>query len=215
MPNSFHYSAWTYLDQWLTKDESFHLVLKFEARETTSPTDGASALAQFATYYGVARTLPIIDETPRLLAAYKALCEIEPPTEDDVVTKVQQLETHLLSLYDRPGASRKTGSPLSAASKFLWIRFRTPVIIYDSLTTRYLAKHGYKCDGYAGFYGDWIDEYARHEQEIREACAALIGVKHFTWASERSDQDLGALVNSPWFMRGVLDHYMQNAPGAA
>lgn len=204
MPINFFYAAYSYLDEWMRKDSLFHSVLAYENSAGISDTAGRECLVKVATYYSVARTLRNIEEEDRLQSAYDALLSTEPPTRQNVVQEVEAFTKILGDKY-------KT-TPLSAASKFLWMRFRSPVVIYDSLACEYLVNKecGFKYEGYSTYCAAWRLQYQEHEQEVREACAELINFKKFTLASEIQDDDLVEWTSSEWFMERVFDHFMIN-----
>jgi hypothetical protein len=201
MRATVYYAAYSYLDQWVYRDSRFHRSLAFDSCPTSVPKNGVSVLAEVAACYGVARTLKTIDEEFRLDGAYKALQAIEQPTEIDVVNKVVAFSHDLGRAY---------GSiPLSAASKFLWMRFRSPVVIYDSVVSKWLWKTcGYCYDGYANYYSLWLKKYSEFEEEIEQACAELTQIKKFTLACEVSDEQLTAWTSSRWFRERTFDHFM-------
>jgi hypothetical protein len=204
MPNNFYYAAYSYLDEWMQKDSRFHQILAFERRAETSATAGAECLVEVAKHYKVIRTLRRTEENFRLEAAYKALHATEPPTESDVVEKVEAFARALGNKYG--------GIALSASSKILWMRFRSPVIIYDSIVADWLCKNcGYKDDGYPNYHRIWSRKYREYEEEIEDACAELNSVKKFTLAREVSAAQLSEWANSKWFKQRVFDHFILNA----
>jgi hypothetical protein len=199
--NNFYYAAYSYLDEWMSQDSQFHKALAFESIDKPSLQDGARELVRFATYYGVIRTLKDNGEQPRLRGAYEALQATELPTPATRVNQVLALTENLQACY----GSR----PLSAATKFLWIRFRSPIIICDSLASEWLWKKcGYRYDGYESYCEIWAAKYAEYENKIREACAALTDVKKFTLARNMPDEQLSELTSSAWFAARVFDHFL-------
>ena len=189
----------------MSKDKRFHDVLAFETQDAVSGTSGRECLVEFATYYGVIRTLRVTAEAFRLQGAYEALCATRIPRGADVVEMVCEFAR---ALGDRYGAL-----PLSAASKFLWVRFRSPVVVYDMLVSDGLhLRYGYKYDGYPNYYKIWTTSYRENEERIREACNELNAIKKFTLASEVPQKDLSELISRQWFMERVFDHAMQMPP---
>jgi len=103
--------------------------------------------------------------------------------------------------------------PLSAASKFMWIVFRSPVVIYDSTVSAWLSHYaGYNYGGYSSYYEVWHREYERFEPYVRVACGELPGIKRFTHACDVSDNVLNKWTVRRWFMERVFDHFMLNEP---
>lgn len=206
MPNNFYCAANLYLNEWMWKDSRFHRILAFERRDETSAEKGRECLVEVAEDYKVIRTLRRTGESLRLQAAYEALEATEIPNEGDVVRKVESFADVLRGHYGV--------FALSAASKFLWMRFRSPVIIYDSFVSAWLRKnYGYKGDGYSNYYRIWSSKYQEYEDQIRCACTELKEVKRFTRAYGVSDEKLSELATSRWFMERVFDHFMLYALG--
>jgi len=201
--NNLYYSAYSYLDEWMREDRHFHQVLAFEKANEIPAAKGIECLVKVAKYYKVIRTLKTTEENFRLEAAYEALLAIEPLNKEDVVRKVENFAEVLGKVY---------GSiALSAASKFLWMRFRSPVIIYDSIASGWLCKNcNYNYDGYSNYHQIWSSKYREYEEHIREACAELKYIKKFTLACEIPDKELSEWTISQWFMERVFDHFMLN-----
>ncbi len=203
MENRFYYSASTYLDEWMARDRGYHERLAYIAHGQISDTEGIEWLVKTATYYRVIRTLKTIEEKPRLLAAYNLLLAIQPPAGiEDVVRSVESLAEDLRIVYGT--------TPLSAASKFLWMRFRSPIVIYDSIAAGWLKNQGYKDDGYRSYIATWSKKYREFEEEIAQACGELKLFKKFTLASGTSDELLTEWTSSRWFRERVFDHFMLN-----
>jgi hypothetical protein len=95
------------------------------------------------------------------------------------------------------------------------MRFRTPIVIYDSLVGAYLAaeNRGYDNRTSESFHSAWRENYLRNQKAIRAACDELISIKKFTLASGCEDEDVSNWTNSEWFRERVFDHFMQiNSP---
>jgi hypothetical protein len=204
MASNVFYSAYSYLDEWMRQDFSFHRILSFERRDKASGTTGAECLVKVANSYKVIRTLRKTGESPRLKAAYEALQATGPLENGNVVSVVDTFATALCEIYGT--------FALSAASKFLWMRFRSPVIIYDSIVSKWLSKNcnDYLDEDYSSYHRIWSRKYQQYEEQIREACAELKSIKKFTHACEVSEDQLSEWTTSPWFMERVFDHYMLN-----
>jgi hypothetical protein len=196
MLNNFHYGAYSYLDEWMRKDRRFHETLSNRAEASVA----RRCLVDVATYYGVIRTLKKeARETDRLLPVLEALQEVEIISENNVVQTVEAFANALGKTYG--------GFPLSAASKFLWMRFRTPVVIYDSIVSEWLSKNcGYKYDGYRNYFELWSRAYSNCKEPIQQACTDLASIKKFTLACENSDDEVSLWSASEWFQQRVFDH---------
>jgi hypothetical protein len=202
MKATVHYAAYSYLDEWMYRDSRFHRALAFGA-QAKSTEEGTRVLVETASYYGVARTLRKTNETSRMDLAYRALQDTQFTDGDNVVGLVEDFAKSLQAAYGLYA--------LSAASKFLWMRFRSPVVIYDSVVSEWLHKNcGYSYDGYRSYYDLWSAKYLDSAEQIKHACAELTeaAVKKFTLACEISDEELADWTTSRWFRERVFDHYM-------
>ena len=199
---NFYYAAYSYLDEWARKDKQFHETLAFDGGRNISEPVGAECLVDVAKYYGVIRTLRKNEEQPRLKTAYSALLAIESINENTMIEVVEDFVSTLAVTY--------RARPLSAASKFLWMRFRSPVLMYDLLVSKWLCEHSdyKKDDGYANFCSAWKRSYQGYESEVRKAASALKTVKDFTLACNVSNDEFESWISSTWFHHRVFDHYM-------
>ena len=203
MLNNFLYSAYSYLDEWMQRDRCFYTALAFERENQLSVEEGANCLVEVAKYYKVIRTLTDTGEKPRLKAGYEALQATGPLVDGDAAGMVERFAKSLHTSYGKYA--------LSAASKFLWMRFRSPVIIYDKFAAEWLSKHcGYTGGGYSSYHKIWSREYPQFQERIREACRDLQNVKRFTLACNVSEEQFSEWITSRWFMERVLDHHMVN-----
>jgi len=184
VPANFFYAAYSYLDEWMSKDKRFHEVLTCEKADVDA-NEGRKTLVEVATYYGVSRTLKVIaGDGVRLESAYRILASTTSSGLDDVPKMVENFAAELGNVYGH--------LPFSAASKFLWMRFRSPIVIYDSLAAAYLAaeNRGYDNRNFASFCSAWRTNYLQNEEEIKAACEELVSIKKFTLASECKDEDV-------------------------
>jgi hypothetical protein len=203
VPENFHYHAFSYLDDWCQGDLRFTECMGFT--EGTLPNPKApECLVEAATYNQVIRNFKMLEEGQRLGSAWNALQRIEKPTSaSDAVQKVEDLAKELQAIYG--------SHVISAASKFLWLRFNeNSIIIYDSRAARWLSKMGDCLEGcsYEQYCLAWSISYQSHKATIAEACKDLCSIKKFTLASELPDEELSSLVSSNWFMERVFDRYL-------
>jgi hypothetical protein len=184
-------------------DQRFTISLGYQAGQRFSESDG-QYLVEMAKAYGIIRNFKVIEEKPRLKAALDILERSQLPTPENAVDIVERLAKELQKIYGK--------TPLSAASKFLWMRFKSPIIIYDQLANTWLrVNSGYKDDSYMNYCKFWREEYIKRESDIRDACAELATFKQFTFASGVDDITLSEWTRSTWFRERVFDHFMLNA----
>jgi hypothetical protein len=202
-----HYAAYSYLDEYWTVDEptmgALRLAAEFGSTDEQKRKSAREALCNFAQHYGVIRTLHNrgLDEPQRLSGALGILRGIpDLTTESEAVVAVEEFASELGSLYG--------GKPLSAATKFLWLRFPHLVIIYDSLAWKWLGNNSglRNSDSYQTYTRLWRDSFEGHAGDISLACAELVEIKRFTKAVDVPYKNLRTLLSSNWFRQRVFDH---------
>jgi hypothetical protein len=196
---NFKYYAINYLDDWCESDRGF--VEGICASENHDQR--LACLWKAANYYKVARTLPVIPEKRRLGRALESIDAVaDSITADNVDAIVWELEKTFQSVYGKYA--------LSAASKFLWIRHRSPVVIYDGQAYQTLKRLGPKfaAGSYKTYRRQWVRHFAEHIDAIQKACAGLHRVKDFSLAHDMPDSELAALAAERWFHERVFDKFL-------
>lgn len=90
---------------------------------------------------------------------------------------------------------------LSAASKLLWFKFKSPIIIYDNLAlkglNKRLAHRGVKVreQNYAEYYKEWRTEYGKVEGAILKICKQHL-------------DKIDSVASEGWFRERVFDRYL-------
>lgn len=207
--NNFKFFALAYLNDWWQYDEQFVRGLRPQGssrRET---------LVKAATYYQVIRSFSKggdVNASQRLGNALKELDAvlsgvnntIRPANVDALVT---DLAIRLGSVYKKKDNAQEL---VSAASKFLWIRRRLPVVIYDrrakTCLTILKAKPG---TTYASFRKAWQTEFPKYKVRIRSACHDLrqSSVKNFA-PSGIARRRLNSVLRTRWFHERVFDKFL-------
>ena len=140
----------------------------------------------FALEYDVKRGLPRVAPVLTILDEYGSL-EL---TRETLVPIVTELRRRLASAYNMSDL-------LSAATKFLWLQHRHPVVIYDGNVRGAL---GSPYGDYSAYLERWHERYEELEDEIRIATDALASTP-------------GLPADTEWFRRRVFDIYMWNSGG--
>lgn len=198
MIESMEFLALQYLNDWCSDEHA--LVSGLHLDEARG--DRLACLRRAATYYKVARNFPLRDED-RLSGALAALDAIGPSiTDANVDSAVGDLAAKFQSTYGTLA--------ISAASKFLWLRYKSPVIIFDGRAVRCLQKRDRTCDlsEYPAYRELWRRRFAERASTIRSACARLLQVKTFSLAYEMPEVQFVKLVESTWFHERVFDTYL-------
>lgn len=102
---------------------------------------------------------------------------------------------------------------LSDASKLLWLRKRSPIIIFDSRARKALNNLSYniRATDYSEYLNCWRKEFLTREDAIRAAASRLPDVKDFTTMWSDKDDTLLDIVKSDWFIERVFDRYLWEA----
>jgi len=195
-------AAFSYLDQWCNADKRFTegiAIGQVNDRRVRS-------IQEAANFYGVSRSLPMLkSERHRLERALDEVFSVpEPAMNDDrsVIEAVDDLAHRFKTVYGR--------FALSAASKLLWLRFKSPIVIYDSRAQSALTKLArrpnrweYKC-----YLPKWREQFTSHRGEIAAACNELDRVREFSPADTMSDDEFAETTAAPWFHERVFDRYL-------
>ena len=95
---------------------------------------------------------------------------------------------------------------LSATTKFLWLKMKSPIIIYDSRARKALGAALGEIDEY---YSRWREKFKGCEQQIRDACTSLQKVHEYTENPEvATPQYIAKTAAHPWFRERVFDVYL-------
>ena len=195
MNKNFHYFAMSYLNDWLDIDCSLFKRLNSQCAQT-----GREALFGIAKQYRVIRCFrtEYENKVKRLEPAYDRLQKInESDLKKSAIYAVNKLETKLARHY-----RQKT---LSAASKFLWFKFRSPVVIYDSRAVRTLKQK--TTDDYKTYYLAWQEKYECYEEKIKQCCDLLPEAKEYV-VTDLSEGKICEIVSEPWFRERVFDKFL-------
>ena len=202
MNENFHYFALSYLNDWLDIDRPL-----FEHLDSQCPETGREALVSIANEYRVARCFPkeYEEDGDRLGPAYDRLQEVDRPgSRPSAIDAVNELEFELTGFYGN--------RTLSAASKFLWFKFRSPVVIYDSRAVHTLELR--RADCYETYYSAWRAMYLScegktksYEEQIKQCCKSLPRARKYT-AAKLSEDKIRAITNKRWFRERVFDKFL-------
>ena len=100
---------------------------------------------------------------------------------------------------------------LSAASKLLWLRDRSPYLLYDMRAVTALGRLGnkFKKADYRAYFEIWTKEYEKRRRPISDASRGLVALpKNYTAAFYLVDDELAKIVHEPWFCERVFDIYL-------
>lgn len=193
------YAALATLNLWLMTDASVHADLNNGSNEKK-----LAALARGAHRWGFDSELLGCHEEGTGLARFQpALAFLDglelPDFEGDVTTIITKT-AHRLSL--RYG----NRNLVSATTKLLWMKFKSPIIVYDADTELALGT-----DLLRRFYDQWHARFAVYESEVLDACESLQHVLNYVCDPEISSAEfVQNLAAESWFQQRVFGSYLAN-----
>lgn len=159
------------------------------------------ALTKAATHFRVARNLPTEhDSDQRYEPVHKALSHIGSVSSENLVGIVGSVEREISRHY----GNRKT---LSLTTKFLRLKFQSPVRIYDRQARVALKTSP---NDYTEFNEAFTHQFRKHESEILRACERLGDVIRYTTMPDLCEEELEKITSSEWFAERVFDIYLWN-----
>lgn len=198
--DNFNYFSLLYLNDWKLWDEPFSYGILSENQE-----DSRQTLCKAAKYYKIMRNFENIQESEgRLAAARSMLLDVQGPiTAENICNHVNSLAANFRDTYGR--------NAVSAASKLLWLIFKSPVIIFDSRAAKWLYDAKYletKTADYNSYRIAWLNAFQESEHDLENACNKLVHAKSFSLASDMNDNNFKNLVTERWFRERVFDKYI-------
>ena len=194
---NFNFFALLYLNDWYRFDRGFISGLSVsQTREIRR-----KCLERVANDYRVARNFKKLNEEAdnRLARALDALDSFSRPNSgEDVDSAVIGLSEKFCSYYGT--------NAVSAASKFLWMQYQSPVIIFDGRAVQCLSL--LKTTNYPTYRKEWLSRYSEHEPSILKALTELPLVKKFSLAHRMPDTEFGQLIANKWFQERVFDKFL-------
>lgn len=192
---TFEYCSLHYLNQWFTYDMGYCKVFA-DGNENEKLT----ALKNAGGFYGVARNLPSEYDEGKGLDRYKPVLDIIDPLEpkhfeNNTVEKILEVGKRISEKYGNRGV-------LSLTTKFLWIKIKQPILIYDSQARLALGSDNGVLDDY---YRRWFKEFNVHQAEIVEVCSKLPAMKKY---AANQEVDIRSIALETWFHERVFDIYL-------
>ncbi|WP_138519126.1 hypothetical protein [Limnobacter alexandrii] len=196
---TFDYCSLYYLNQWLTYDRGYCQALSKGNEEKK-----LSALKSAGGFYRVARNLPSEFDEKKGLKRYQPVLEIldgvsKEHFRDDQVKKILEIEREISGKYGNR-------SVLSLTTKFLWLKIKQPVLIYDSQAR---IAVGSENGDLAGYYKKWNESFEIHKEQIQKSCSKLPELNLYAVDQEVGTKEYIKEVSSKsWFQERVFDIYL-------
>ena len=199
---SLEYCSLHFAEYWFGTEKAITNKLKSPDRNLR-----LKALANGASYFRVARTLPRAADVNLGKPRYgPLLCILE---DADHQWREGQEMTSLVDRVRNAIGGVYGGSPLSAASKFLWLLNKDPFVIFDSRARRHL---GTPEGEYEKFVAKWEESYSSLRDTIRRASCSLSTMRLYLSAGQSlTDDKVAETVHQEWFARRVHDIYLWEA----
>lgn len=194
------YCAIHYANQWFGTDKEYCKVLASGSR-----TQQRDALKKAGAFYRVARNFQTKFDEERGDQRFDRLIDMlarvqRQPFINDTAGRVQAFADRLSQHY---GGYEVT----SGASKFLWLKLKSPIVIYDANVRKGLRLKA-NCE-YAAYLERWKSEYDNLSGRIDRACRELVNVRGYVYNSNvLSEQKFRMLTEKRWFKERVLDMFL-------
>jgi len=196
---TFEYCSLHYLNQWLAYDRNYCQTLS-----TGDERGKLSVLKSAGSFYGVARNLPSEFDVKKGFKRYQPVLEIldgvsKEQFKDEPVKTILKIEREISEKYGNR-------SVLSLTTKFLWLKIKQPVLIYDSQAR---VAVGSKNGDLVGYYKKWYEGFEIHKKQIVEACSKLPELNLYAVDQEIGTKEYINEVSSKlWFQERVFDIYL-------
>lgn len=190
----FEFFALRFWEQWQRKEERLYQVLR------TAPTE--QDIREALNHFQVARTFKELRGEGR--TAYIRDCLIRVRDDSTLPQPHEKVERLVDELSKNFGSSN-----ISAASKLLWLSFRSPYVIYDRRAAETLREQfGARFQGYQQYAAAWRTAYKENERAIGKAVEELPKARLFMRSEPPQDLDIVSVAKEAWFKERVFDLYL-------
>lgn len=196
---TFEYCSLHYLNQWLTYDRGY-----CESLSNGSTEEKLSVLKSAGGFYRVSRNLPSEFDEKKGLARYQPVLDTLDSVcsehfTNNIVEKIWEIESKISAKYGK----RRV---LSLTTKFLWLKIKDPILLYDSQARIAL---GTKDDDLPAYYQKWGEGFEQHEKDIKKACSQLSDLHLYAVDQRNGTREYIKEVSSnSWFHKRVFDIYL-------
>lgn len=199
MIQSFEYSSLYYLNQWLSYDKGY-----CSALSGTNQKEKLSVLKSAGGFYRVARNIPTAFDEEIGIERYQPVLDIIDNLSidqfrEDPVKRILEIEAEISNKY----GNRRV---LSLTTKFLWLKFKSPILIYDSRARIAVESNDGDLQGY---YENWLAEFENHKEEIQSVCTRLSSLSLYAVdQSVATEEYINEISSSKWFHERVFDIHL-------
>jgi hypothetical protein len=196
----FEFCALRFLILWETEEKKLHSALR------TSPPLALDYVRKSLNHYGVARNFKGLSQDKTAAFIQKSLCAISDTPTLTPEKKVVKLAKKFKGKFRQHN--------LSASSKLLWLRNKTPYILYDKRAVDALSAMDPKFNKsdyqkYQKYCKSWRSMYSKKKKDILRAAEKLKKIpRDFMPPSTPSDEKLFPMVTKKWFLERIFDIYL-------
>jgi len=192
----YEYCAYRYLELWERFEKPLYSAM--------SGVHSAIQIRVALKYYKVARNFKGLKKDGVAEKISKQLLEVDG-CEKSYSDKVKDLAERF------KGKDSFGQYNLSAASKLLWLRNRSPYLIYDKRAVTALNRLGNRLKNadYTLYCDAWLKEYKERSGGISSAAHGLVNLpRKYTATFTLTNDELIEIVHSKWFIERVFDIYL-------
>ena len=193
--NKFADYAEAYLKQWKTLDKRGREI--FTNPKDKSLKERAKALDGVLWKYCVNDNFEG-KGTPREQRDFETILKIVDEIPESELSRDEALAT--MERVYKKFCKHYPQRPFVATSKILWLKFRSPIVVYDKYVAIVVRlKWNDPTFTYEIFCDKWRKKFEANEKEIREACAKL---------PQGCLDGEEEITSQPWFEERVFDLYL-------
>ncbi len=195
---TFEYCALKYMLQWYAKERPLY-------KSMSGNEIPFKAISNTLYYFQVARSFKGLGKEESKQKKIRKLVlkhSNNLSTQIDAKRNVQSLANDIKKVFEKKN--------ISAASKLLWIRRRSPVILFDRRTSKALKMlyPDFKGNHYEEFYKQWRISYEEHKNSVKEATKKLERVINIITPHHIPKEKAIKEVRGGWFQERVFDIYL-------
>ncbi|MCX5660239.1 MAG: hypothetical protein NTW19_11025 [Planctomycetota bacterium] len=184
------------MDQWLRYDKQF-----CEALAGNEKAAKLHALDKAARFYRVSRNAPIKYESEKNTPRYGPVLEIIDSVQ--AADLIQNPVGQVIEIQDRISSQYGNRWMLSLTTKFLWLKVKQPIVIYDSLVRESLET---KDRDYHTYFRKWRSKFESDKSEIIAASSRLSDTCDRVIEKCKISKDyVNQISGETWFHERVLD----------
>lgn len=202
MKPTFEYCSLAYFNQWTERDKPYS-----ESLACISQDKKLKVLKEAAGFYKVARNLHTVEKD---VTRYQPLLTVLDSINIDsfnnvgnVVKEVERVEQEISERYTSENYPKR--DVLSLTTKFLWLKIKSPIVIYDS---RARAALNDKRGNLESYYQKWSIQFNLNKNEISNACLKLPTMSRYMLNQSITEKYITEISQQLWFQERVFDVYL-------